>query len=442
MESIYLGGFTVCLGLAAAGLRRVPSLRVWLTVVVMAGLAGSLGSYGSPLFWARSIPRLQSFVGTHASSSEGWPDPSAIPDGVGGPYWFMTVALPGFGSSPLSGEAARDRQPGSLRAGRLGLGRASRGASRRSLWLAFASILASLLAAICVALPPTHAAFVGFLEARPEMTTTVFGPLEPSGSLGDLWRAIVQGGCVAGLLIALAALQKAPLAGCLAVAISCLDLGLARWAAGLHRPPERLRRQAARLEAIDRAEAKDPSPGPFRIHRQSNWAPMAWLSKDPPAGSTTSAGAGSGTVSAPSMRSRKGWLTPTPGVRPSFRISSLSSVACGSSSTRKRVADMASPKAIRSSISPAAASISGTLAILSFLPRLAFGSRFRGVLSFLPRTTEIDPPPRAVRGTWPRRPLPALAARRRRPGPAERECFPACLDRPPCSVPRPGHKSK
>ena len=116
-----------------------------------------------PPLLARSIPRLQSFLGTHASSSEGWPDPSATPDGVGGPYWFMTVALPGFGSFRYPGKLLVIASLGLCGLAGLGWDELRRRLAPE-LVAGVPSILASLSAAICIALPPTHAAFVGFLK--------------------------------------------------------------------------------------------------------------------------------------------------------------------------------------------------------------------------------------------------------------------------------------
>ena len=63
MESLYQGTPILILGLAAAGFRRGPTRRAWLTAVAIVGFAGSLGTYGSPLFWARNYSPLASVVG-------------------------------------------------------------------------------------------------------------------------------------------------------------------------------------------------------------------------------------------------------------------------------------------------------------------------------------------------------------------------------------------
>ncbi len=50
LESLYQGGPILLLGLAAAGFRRGPAWRAWLTGVTLVGLAAGLGTYGSPYF--------------------------------------------------------------------------------------------------------------------------------------------------------------------------------------------------------------------------------------------------------------------------------------------------------------------------------------------------------------------------------------------------------
>jgi hypothetical protein len=397
MESVYLGGFTLCLGLAAAGMRRVSSYRGWLIAVAIAGLAGGLGSYGSPLFWARSIPPLQPLVGAHVSSSEGWPDPSAIPDGVGGPYWFLTVAMPGFGSFRYPGKLLVIASLAICGLAGLGWDDLRAGASRRTSWIAVAALVTSLLGAFCLAFPLTRAAFVDYLQARPDITTTVFGPLETTGAIGDAWRALAQGGVMAALLLVLARNRHHTTAGYLAVAISALDLGLAHVPLVYTVPQSTFDHKPKAAEVIERAEAKDPTPGPFRIHRQANWAPGAWLARGSPGRLEDIA------------RWERGNL------RPKYAITEP--LAYAFTRGTAELSDLIpffdimriqlDPETCRRHGFPEGYQVVYFTrrgfdlwnARYFILPaRIAFGSRFRGVLSFLPRTTEIDPPPGSFEG--------------------------------------------
>jgi hypothetical protein len=397
MESIYLGGFTLCLGLAAAGVRRVASCRGWLTAVAIAGLAGGLGSYGSPLFWARSIPALQPLVGSHVSSSEGWPDPSAIPDGVGSPYWFLTVAMPGFGAFRYPGKLLVIASLAICGLAGLGWDDLRGGASRRTSWIAVAALVTSLLGAFCLALPLSRAAFVNFLQARPDMTTTVFGPLETAGAIGDAWRALAQGGVVAALLLILARSRHHTTAGYLAVAVSALDLGLAHGPLIYTVPQGTFDDKPKAVAVIEKAEAKDPAPGPFRIHRQANWAPGAWLARGSPG----------------RLEDIARWERSN--LRPKYAITEL--LAYAFTRGTAELSDLIpffdtmriqlDPETCRRHGFPEGYQVVYFTrrgfdlwnARYFILPaRIAFGSRFRGVLSFLPRTTEIDPPPGSFDG--------------------------------------------
>jgi hypothetical protein len=117
------------------------------------------------------------------------------------------------------------------------------------------------------------------IACDPDMTTTVHGPLETAGALRDAWRGFGQGAVVsAAVLVVARRAQRAPaLSCCLALAVSALDLGLAH-APLVYTVPQRILDFEPRaLSKITQTEARDPSPGPFRIHRPANWAPIVWL---------------------------------------------------------------------------------------------------------------------------------------------------------------------
>ena len=99
MPSIYLGGLTLVLASAAAGLRGGPPWRAWLSVVAVVSLLAALGYYASPLLWARCVPGWDSALGpleppfSWQVRTDGY-----LRDGDGGVYWLLASALPGFRS--------------------------------------------------------------------------------------------------------------------------------------------------------------------------------------------------------------------------------------------------------------------------------------------------------------------------------------------------------
>ncbi|HEV3122739.1 MAG TPA: hypothetical protein VGY53_12585, partial [Isosphaeraceae bacterium] len=90
VNSLYMGGLPFVLALAAAGFRKGPPWRAWLTAIAVLSFLGAVGEFGSPLWWARSIPdkRVVAALGAHD------PDPhqpprtdNGIADGSGSLYW-------------------------------------------------------------------------------------------------------------------------------------------------------------------------------------------------------------------------------------------------------------------------------------------------------------------------------------------------------------------
>jgi hypothetical protein len=404
VDSVYVGAMTACLGLAAARLRKASSRRVWLTAVMIAGLAGSLGSYGSPLLWLRSFPALQPLVGAHVAADEGRMDPSAIPDGTGGPYWFLTAALPGFGSFRYPAKLLVITSLGICGLSGLGWDDLQAGISRRMWWLALGSLAVGLCAAVWFALPSTRAAFVSFLQARPDLSTTVFGPLDVPGAIVDVWWALVHGAAAAAILMALASRSKARYSGWLAAAASALDLGVAHRPLIYTIPQHILDARPRALDVIQSAEANDPSPGPFRIHRQANWAPAAWL-----AGGSADRLEDIVRWERDSLRSKYA-ITEGLAYASTRGTAELSELLPFFTSMPIRL----DPEASRRNGFPEGYEVVYFTrrgfdlwnARYFILPaRLALRSRFRGVLSLLPRTVEIDPPPGAFEG-------PDAAARR------------------------------
>jgi hypothetical protein len=237
VPSLYLGGLTLVLALAGAGLGRGPAGRVWLTVLAIVALLGSLGR-------------------------------------LGGIYAVLAALLPGFGMF---------RYPSKLLvlaslapAGLAGYGW-DRVAGRSPGRSALAWSLA-LLAAGLIALGSIGAARGAILDARDDapQASSLAGPLDLPGALADARRGLIHGGLVflaAAVLLRLARKRPA-IAGSLAIGLMTIDLLIANrglvWTVprgDLEGPPEA-------VERIDRAERDGPARGPFRVFRMPSWYPL------------------------------------------------------------------------------------------------------------------------------------------------------------------------
>ena len=92
--------------------------------------------------------------------------------------------------------------------------------------------------------------------------------------------AVMMGTC---LLLFRWARRSPRLAGVAAVGMLTLDLGLGQTRLLIHTVPQRVFDARPRaLDVIDRAEARSPASGPYRIHRMPNWAPAVWLTQGAP----------------------------------------------------------------------------------------------------------------------------------------------------------------
>jgi hypothetical protein len=96
--SLYLGAITLVLALHAVAFRRAPPWRGWMTALALVSFLGALGEYGSPLWWGRTLPGAEAYLGRH--DLRDWVNPprpdGSLQDGDGGFYSVLTKALPGF----------------------------------------------------------------------------------------------------------------------------------------------------------------------------------------------------------------------------------------------------------------------------------------------------------------------------------------------------------
>ena len=291
VPSLYLGGSTLLLALAAVGFRGGPPWRGWLTGIAAVSLVGSFGEYASPLTIARYSPNVARSLGMPDLAAKvqalvkplGPNDPKDanavrldgyLRDGDGSPYHLMSELLPGFGQFRFPSKLLSLTVLALAGLAGLGWDRAASGDPRRVVRLAAIGSIFSL-AALAAALAG-RGWFVGKLGATKHLT--LFGPLDPAGAWLDLILAIGQGGLVVAATGALAHLarRRAELAGALVVVVLAVDLALANAPLIKTAPQADFEFKPKVLELIEEAERLDPSPGPYRIHRMPTWSPIDW----------------------------------------------------------------------------------------------------------------------------------------------------------------------
>ncbi len=108
--SLYVGGLTLMLTLAAVGSGRIeletggrdgaepaPRWRGWLIALGIAGTIASFGRCAGPLWLARWVPGAEAWLGPHDPIGFNLREDRFLEDGWGSFYGMMVAALPGFG---------------------------------------------------------------------------------------------------------------------------------------------------------------------------------------------------------------------------------------------------------------------------------------------------------------------------------------------------------
>ncbi len=282
VNTVYLGGLTLVLALA--GFRLVskggatPWLP-WLSVIVVVSLLGSFGEYGSPLYLARRVPGLESWIGPRdpldPNLARSYRD---LRDGDGGVYWLLSTALPGF---------SQFRYPSKLLTfTMLGLScLAARG------WDALAAgdpflrrrvvAWSGGLLAITLALLALSFVFGGEFRAwlDAQGISSVYGPLDPQMALAETRGGLVQAALVLSLALVLAlwlASRRPLLAASLVLVVLAADLARANAHLIWTVPQAVMDSHPEIVSIIERAEQETPSPGPYRVHRMPIWGLSAW----------------------------------------------------------------------------------------------------------------------------------------------------------------------
>ena len=275
VPSLYLGGSTAILALAAAGFRGGPPWRAWLTGIVAVGVVGSLGEFAGPITAARYVPRLEAALGPHdARETNAVRLDGYLRDGDGSPYSLMAEVLPGFQQFRFPSKLLTLVALGVAGLGGLGWDGVRLGRSSRTTRLAAVG-LGATLAVLAGGWLGRGRIFAWFSSSG---HVTLFGPLDPAATLLDIRAALIHGALVlaatAGL--ALLARRRAELAGVLALVALSGDLAVANSRFIKTAPQADFEAVPKVVRLIAEAERLDPSPGPYRVHRTSVWNPLSW----------------------------------------------------------------------------------------------------------------------------------------------------------------------
>ncbi|MHB1559490.1 MAG: hypothetical protein ACYC61_18745, partial [Isosphaeraceae bacterium] len=290
VPSLYAGALTVLLALCAASFRRGPPWRVWLSAVALVSLIGALGQFGSPIWGARAVATLVPSRPSAALLRQLGPlDPSntrvlrddgRLRDGDGSPYWWMTQLLPGFRQFRFPSKLLVFTMLALAALAAMGWDDAASGGRKRAARLLTAGAVVSLvvMAAVVAGRPAILRAF------QTPSLGSIFGPFDAPGAFAGIVRSLLQAASICG--IGLGALRLARTrpgwAGALVVAAIAADLVLANVRFVVTVPQAVLDAPAEAAEVIAAAERRNPSPGPYRVHRMAAWAPPGWRSTPSP----------------------------------------------------------------------------------------------------------------------------------------------------------------
>ncbi|QEH33304.1 Bacterial membrane protein YfhO [Aquisphaera giovannonii] len=287
VPSNYLGLMGLLLAVSAFGLRGGAPRRVWLSAIVLLGLLGGFGEYTSPIWASRAIAEATGWdVGDIGPQDHDQVTPIRrdryLRDGDGGIYWLMTNVFPGFKQFRYPAKLLTFTCFGLAALAGMGWDDLMRGRRKRVIPLAAGLALLSFVLLILVLV--NRRELIARLSGRG--IVTLFGPLDPEAAIRDVTFALSQGAAVATALAVLAILAQARrgggVLGGLALVAVAADLALANASLVTIVPQSLFDGEPDVAKLIREAEAKDPSPGPFRIHRMPIWSPPAWFLRSSP----------------------------------------------------------------------------------------------------------------------------------------------------------------
>lgn len=278
VPSLYMGGLTLILALSAMGLRGSGARRVWLSWIAVLSLLASLGEYAGPLWIARCVPAIARFVGPHDPMDTGAIRADLkLRDGDGSVYGLMAWGLPGFGGFRYPAKLMTFTCLAVSGLAGIGLDRLLAGRSRRALIPAVGLAITGAILLVLVQVGRTQIV-AWLIAARGLKGMSLYGPMAPEAAWGDCRGALLHGTSLLAASVALivAARRFPRSAAVLAVVIVTADLWAANARLVLTVPQSLFEEQPEVLKRIAEAEAADPSPGPFRVHRMPMWDPRGF----------------------------------------------------------------------------------------------------------------------------------------------------------------------
>jgi hypothetical protein len=282
--SLYLGGLTIALALGAFNVRAGPPWRIWLSAVAAFGLLCGLGPHASPIWMTRALAASANSAATRDWLPNVGPlNPVDPPterrdgywdDACGSVYWTLSTVVPGFRQfrypaklftwtalavSALAGfgwDHARDRTT--------------------CLPLAWLATLAFVSLASLVMIVVEKDPILAFFQRFP--VASQFGPFQSEAGYRAIARGLTHATIVfgIGLVLVLVAPRSPKWAGLFALAFLAIDLGAGNARYVLTVPQSFFETEPECLKVIKKSELADPAPGPFRIHRMSQWFPEGW----------------------------------------------------------------------------------------------------------------------------------------------------------------------
>ncbi len=277
VPSLYVGGLTLVLALSAVSLRGLGARRVWLSWVAIVSMIAALGEYAGPLWIARCIPAVANVVGPHDLDTSAIRKDAKVRDGDGSVYGLMAVAIPGFGGFRYPGKLLTFTCLGVAGLAGIGLDRMLAGRSRVPLRIAvfFAGVSVTLLIGSMIG----REGILRWFDARKSLKgSSAFGPFDAKGAWLEIRNALLHGTiCMVLCVDVFVMVRRWPrLATSLVLLIVTADLAVANSKLVLTVPQTVFEVRPEVLTKIAEAEAADPSPGPFRVHRMPYWVPTGF----------------------------------------------------------------------------------------------------------------------------------------------------------------------
>jgi hypothetical protein len=282
--SLYHGGFCLLLACVALSSPQRQPWRIWLSVILVVSLLGSLGRYTSPIWAARILAEMTRWAPLDQLGRQIGPlDPAEVApirfdrflgDGDGSVYWWLTIILPGMGQFRFP---AKLFTFSSLALAALaGLGWDSLGKRRdRRIGLFITSLLIVTVFTIGAVWIQGSAIRAAFHSVD---IPSMFGPLDGDGAYRALLCGLAHGGIVLGLSLAVVELatRRREWASAIALILTAADLAVANARAIVTVPQAVLESRPEVLRLIDAEERRRPSAGPYRVHRMPAWHPPRW----------------------------------------------------------------------------------------------------------------------------------------------------------------------